>query len=87
MGLVARSTPTGSALAGALDLVEELRRTTATARLQALLAMRAIGSRLAADLVEQESQAAARSWVAGDWAAGLTAAPASSTPGTPEPGR
>lgn len=73
IGLVARSAPAGGALGAALDLVHELRRTAATARLQALLATRAIGARLGAELVDQESQAAARSWVAGDWITGLAA--------------
>ena len=73
LGLVARTAPTGGALSAALDLVQELRRTASTARLQSLLALRAIGARNMLELVEQESQAAARSWVAGDWVAGLAA--------------
>lgn len=67
LGLISRRVPTGSALSSALEVVQELRRTPGTARTQALLALRAIHHRLAAELFEQESQAAARTWISTDW--------------------
>ncbi|MBX2797602.1 MAG: enoyl-CoA hydratase/isomerase family protein [Myxococcales bacterium] len=67
MGLVSQLCPSGSARATALDLVAELRSTPDAARLQTVLAARGIRQRMAAELVEQESQCAARTWIAGDW--------------------
>lgn len=69
LGLVNRTCPAGSALTTALDLVHEMRRGTNTARLQALLALRHIQQQRAADLVEHESQAGARTWIAAEWQA------------------
>lgn len=67
LGLVNRTCPPGAALTTALDLVHEMRRGTHGARLQALLALRQIHHQRAADLVQHESQAAARTWIAGEW--------------------
>ncbi|MEQ1567227.1 MAG: enoyl-CoA hydratase/isomerase family protein [Myxococcota bacterium] len=74
LGLVSRLAPTGSALSAALELVSELRRTSPVARTQALLAMRAIANRGLADLLEFETQAAARTWIASDWQVAAKAA-------------
>lgn len=73
-GIVHRAVPAGSAVTAALDLVHEIRRAAPVARLQGLLAMRAIHHRIAQDLYEHEGQAAARTWIAGEWALGLAAA-------------
>jgi hypothetical protein len=54
-------------------MVQELRRTPQIARTQALLALRGIQHRLASELFDQESQAAARTWIATDWAKALQA--------------
>lgn len=73
IGLASRVAPDGGTLSSALELVQELRRTPTIARTQALLALRSIHHRLAADLFEQESQAAARTWIANDWQQALQA--------------
>lgn len=66
-GLLVSTYPTGAARAAALDLVAELRQGSATARLQTLLALRAIRQKLTDGMREQEIQCAARTWIAGDW--------------------
>jgi 2-(1,2-epoxy-1,2-dihydrophenyl)acetyl-CoA isomerase len=68
-GIVNRVCPAGSALATALDVVAEMRRSTPTARLQALVAIRAVQQALVQAAGEHENQAAARTWIAGEWAA------------------
>jgi enoyl-CoA hydratase/carnithine racemase len=74
LGLVTRVAPGGSALSAALELVHELRRSAPGARTQGLLALRAIQSRGLGEMLEQESQAAARTWIQGEWQAALKAA-------------
>jgi enoyl-CoA hydratase/carnithine racemase len=76
LGLASRVAPKGGAMSAALELVQEMRRGSTIARTQALLAVRAIQGRLANDLLEQESQAAARTWIAPDWQNALQGAPA-----------
>jgi enoyl-CoA hydratase/carnithine racemase len=72
-GLISTTCTPGSARAAAIDFVAELRQTNPTARLQAILATRAIQAKLTQDLFEHEVQAAARTWISGDWLAGLQA--------------
>ena len=66
-GLVSQVCDDGAARAAALDLVAELRRASPAARLQTLLAMRAIRQRIADEVRDTETQCAARTWIAGDW--------------------
>jgi enoyl-CoA hydratase/carnithine racemase len=68
-GLVHRGVADGAALGGATELVQELRRTGTTARLQSLLALRAMQAKRATDLQEIETQAAARTWISGEYTA------------------
>lgn len=67
LGLANRVAPKGTSLSAAHELVQDMRRTTPIARTQALLATRAIAGRMLGDWLEQESQAAARTWLASDW--------------------
>jgi 2-(1,2-epoxy-1,2-dihydrophenyl)acetyl-CoA isomerase len=82
-GLVNRVCPSGSALATALDLVHEMRRSTTTARQQALLAIRAVQQALVQGAGEHEIQAAARTWIASEWVAARAPDPAGSPSGRP----
>lgn len=67
LGLVQAVAPPGGALNAAVDLVHELRRTGPTARLQSLLALRAIQSKLANDVQDIETQHAARTWMSAEY--------------------
>ncbi|MCB9689866.1 MAG: enoyl-CoA hydratase/isomerase family protein [Alphaproteobacteria bacterium] len=67
LGLVQTVAPHGGALNAAVDLVHELRRTGPTARLQTVLALRAIQGRLATDLQDIETQHAARTWMSAEY--------------------
>ncbi|MEQ1505498.1 MAG: hypothetical protein ABMB14_24915, partial [Myxococcota bacterium] len=73
IGLVTRTTTPGGALSAALELVQELRRSSPVARTQTLLATRALHHKLAAELFDAESQGAARTWIAGEWHQALLA--------------
>jgi enoyl-CoA hydratase/carnithine racemase len=73
LGLAARVVPPGSALAGAKAMIDEMRRASPVARTQGLLAVRGVSARLASELLEQETQTAARTWIAPDWQAALQA--------------
>lgn len=66
-GLVSSVYPSGSARAAALDLVAQMKQGSPAARLQTLLALRAIRQKLTDGMREQEIQCAARTWIAGDW--------------------
>jgi len=67
IGLADRICPPGAALTTALDVVQEMRRATTIARQQTLVAIRALRNATAEDLAEHETQAAARTWIAGEW--------------------
>lgn len=67
LGLANRVTPRGAALSTAHELLQDMRRTSPIARTQALLAARSIAGRQLNDWLEQECQAAARTWIAMDW--------------------
>jgi enoyl-CoA hydratase/carnithine racemase len=69
IGLADRVCPPGAALTTALDVVQEMRRSSPVARHQTLVAIRAIRNAGAEDLAEHETQAAARTWIAGEWQA------------------
>lgn len=71
MGIVARTVPTGAALSAALDLAQELRRMPHAARQQTLLLLRQHVSRLEREVGPLETEAAARTWVAGDFLTAL----------------
>lgn len=71
IGLATRVTPTGTALSTAHELVQEMRRTAPIARTQALLAVRAAHAKIVNELLESESQSAARTWITTDWQTAL----------------
>jgi enoyl-CoA hydratase/carnithine racemase len=74
MGLVDRVCPPGAALTTALDVVQEMRRSSVVARQQSLVAIRAIRNAATESVAEHETQAAARTWIAGEWQARADAA-------------
>lgn len=67
LGLVSRVTRPGEALAGAIDLAQELKRLGPAARQQTLLAVRTLAARYEKELGTVEAEAAARTWVAGEF--------------------
>ena len=73
LGLVTRIVADGSALSSALEVVAAMRHTSPTARLQTLLALRSMSSRVHHDHLDAETQAAARTWIATDWQEALKA--------------
>lgn len=67
MGLADRICPPGAALTTAIEVVQEMRRASPVARQQTLVAIRAIRNAAAEDLADHETEAAARTWIAGEW--------------------
>ncbi len=67
LGLLSRIVSPGESLAAAIDLAHELKRLGAAARQQTLLAVRGIYARHEKELGQFESEAAARTWVAGEF--------------------
>lgn len=67
LGLVTRVVAPGSALSAAIDLTQELRRLGPAARQQTLLLLRAQQARFEREVGVLETEAAARTWVAGEF--------------------
>ncbi len=80
VGLVNEVVEAGSAETRALTLIGELSSINPSARLQSVLAVRAIQHTWTDQLLEHERQAAARTWIAGDWQQGLEMAAAGREP-------